>query len=186
MSQLSRFERLALPHMDAAFNLAFWLLRSRADAEDVVQESYLRAFRAFGGFTGTEFRPWLLAIVRNAAYRWLGDRRRSANVVSLEEVFRERNGDGPAEYLIADDGPSVEDRLILDAECGRVQRALGALPPMFREVLVLREVEDLSYREIAAISGVPIGTVMSRLSRARGELRKMLAHAAERDEPDAV
>lgn len=185
MSSLARFERLALPHMEAAFNLAFWLVRSRDDAEDVVQDAYLRAFRAFGGFNGSDMRPWLLAIVRNAAYRWLGNRKRAGNVVSLEEAFHERTGDGPGDYAIADASPSAEDRLVLDAERDDVRRALDALPALFREALVLREVEELSYRDIAVVTGVPVGTVMSRLSRARGELRRSLTHRMK-GEPDAV
>src|SRR5262245_36071756 len=93
MSTLSSFERLALQHLDAAYNLAFWLVRSRTDAEDIVQEAYLRAFRSFDGFRGDDMRPWLLAIVRNAAYRWMGQRRRSRNVVSLEEAHIGDPGD---------------------------------------------------------------------------------------------
>jgi RNA polymerase sigma factor (sigma-70 family) len=94
MGQLSSFDRLTLPHLNAAYNLALWLVRSESDAEDIVQESYMRAFRGFHGFSGTGAKPWLLAIVRNTAYRWLSNRRRSANVISLDEAFG-----GPGEAL---------------------------------------------------------------------------------------
>jgi RNA polymerase sigma-70 factor (ECF subfamily) len=186
MTSLSRFERLVLPHMEAAFNLAFWLVHSRPDAEDIVQEAYLRAFRAFEGFRGEDMRPWLLAIVRNCAYRWLSNRRRSGNVVSLEEAFAGNAGEEPGEYQLAADEPTAEQRLIGAAERDYVLRALAELPTAFREVLVLREIEGFSYREIAGVTGAPVGTVMSRLSRARGELRTALTRLIEKDEPNAV
>jgi RNA polymerase sigma-70 factor, ECF subfamily len=184
LSSLPQFEPLALPCMEAAFNLAFWLVRSRADAEDIVQEAYLRAFRAFDGFRGGDMRPWLLAIVRNTAYRWLSNRRRSGTVVSLEEAFAE--GGGQTADDIASDEPTAEERLIGAAERDYVLRALAELPPAFREVLVLREIEGLSYRDIAEVTGVPVGTVMSRLSRGRGELRKALTRLMDKDEPNAM
>jgi len=173
-----------LPCTEAAFNLAFWLVRSRADAEDIVQEAYLRAFRAFDGFRGGDMRPWLLAIVRNTAYRWLSNRRRSGTVISLEEAFAEGGGQSVDE--IASDEPTAEERLIGAAERDYVLRALAELPPAFREVLVLREIEGLAYREIAEVTGVPVGTVMSRLSRGRGELRKVLTRLMGKDEPNAM
>ncbi len=186
MSSLLRFEPLALPCMEAAFNLAFWLVRSRPDAEDVVQEAYLRAFRAFDSFRGDDIRPWLLAIVRNTAYRWLSNRRRSGTVISLEEAFADGGGEGAGAKQIATDEPTAEERLIGAAERDCVQRALAELPPAFREVLVLREIEGFSYRDIAEVTGAPIGTVMSRLSRGRGELRKVLTRLIEKDEPNAM
>src|SRR5262245_302947 len=112
LSSLSRFEPLALPCMEAAFNLAFWLVRSRPDAEDIVQEAYLRAFRAFDNFRGEDMRPWLLAIVRNTAYRWLSNRRRSGTVISLEEAFADSSGEGAGARQIASEEPSAEERLI--------------------------------------------------------------------------
>jgi RNA polymerase sigma-70 factor (ECF subfamily) len=184
LSSLPRFEALALPCMEAAYNLAFWLVRSRPDAEDVVQEAYLRAMRAFDGFRGDDMRPWLLAIVRNTAYRWLNNRRRSDTVVSLDEAFADGGGEGANQ--IATDEPTAEQRVIGAAERDYVLRALAELPPAFREVLVLREIEDLSYRDIAEVTGAPIGTVMSRLSRGRGELRKVLTRLIEKDEPNAM
>ena len=186
MSSLAQFEPLALPHMEAAFNLAFWLARSRPDAEDIVQEAYLRAFRAFGSFRGEDMRPWLLAIVRNTAYRWLSNRRRSGTVISLEEAFADNAGEGAGANQIVADEPTAEERMIGAAERDYVQRALAELPPAFREVLVLREIEGLSYRDIAEVTGAPIGTVMSRLSRGRGELRKTLTRLLEKDEPNAM
>lgn len=186
MAPVSRFEQMALPHMEAAFNLAFWLLRSRSDAEDVVQEAYLRAFRAFAGFRGEEIRPWLFAIVRNAAYRALNSRQRSANVISLDEALPGRAGDdGPAPE-IADPGPSAEELMIRSAERDLVRLALAELPPAFREVVVLREIEGLGYREIAEITGTVVGTVMSRLSRGREELRKALARKLAKDQSNAL
>jgi RNA polymerase sigma-70 factor (ECF subfamily) len=185
MGQLSNFERVALPHMPAAFNLAFWLVRSQADAEDVVQEAYLRAFRAFDGFRGVDVRPWLLAIVRNVAYRWLSNRRRSANVISLNEAF-ERNGEGAEAAQVASDSPSSEAQLIGEVDRAIVHTALAELPPIFREVLMLRELEGLRYQEIAEVTGAPVGTVMSRLSRGRSELRKVLSRLMEKDEPHAL
>src|SRR6516162_9041800 len=128
MGQLSSFDRLTLPHLDAAYNLAFWLVRSESDAQDIVQESYLRAFRGFRGFSGTDAKPWLLTIVRNAAYRWLSNRRRSANVISLDEAF---GGpcEEPAEAQIASEDPTPEARLLGEVDRGLVRSALAELPP---------------------------------------------------------
>ena len=186
MSQLSSFERLAMPHMDAAFNLAFWLVRNQADAEDIVQDSYLRAFRAFHGFFGSDFKPWLLAIVRNAAFRWLSNRRRSGNVISMDEAFAGHSGDEPTEIQIASDEPTPEAQLLGKIDRDLVHTALEKLPPIFREVLVLREIEGLAYREIAEVAGAPIGTVMSRLTRGRSELRKVLTRLMKKGEPHAM
>jgi RNA polymerase sigma-70 factor (ECF subfamily) len=186
MSQLSSFERLTMPHMDAAFNLAFWLVRNQTDAEDIVQDAYLRAFRAFHGFAGPDFKPWLLAIVRNVAFRWLSNRRRSGNVISMDEAFAGRGDESPAEVQIASDEPTPEAHLLGKIDRDLVRTALEELPPIFREVLVLREIEGLAYREIAEVSGAPIGTVMSRLARGRNELRKTLSRLMEKDEPHAM
>jgi RNA polymerase sigma-70 factor (ECF subfamily) len=183
MSSLSRFERLALPHLEAAFNLAFWLSRSRPDAEDIVQEAYLRALRSFDGFRGDDIKPWLLAIVRNAAYRWLANRQRARNVVSLDETLAGSRADA---HEMASEEPSAEQLLVSAVERDYVLRALAELPPAFREVIVLREFEGLSYREIAEITGTPAGTVMSRLARGRSELRKVLTRLIGKDEPNAV
>jgi RNA polymerase sigma-70 factor, ECF subfamily len=185
MSQRSSFERLTLPHLDAAFNLAFWLVRSAPDAEDIVQESYMRAFRAFQGFAGTDAKPWLLAIVRNAAYRWLSNRRRAENVISLDEALGGRSEE-PAEAQVASEDPTPEAQLIGEVDRGLVRRALAELPPVFREIVVLREIEGLAYREISRVTGTPLGTVMSRLARGRRELRKIMRRLMDEDKPNAL
>jgi RNA polymerase sigma factor (sigma-70 family) len=167
-----RFEQHALPHLDAAYSLAYWLMRDRADAEDVVQDAYVRALRAFDGFRGENMRPWLLAIVRNVAWRALAVRRRTTNnVIPIEAAYARAGEDEPEPMTIASNEPSAETRLIEAGDRALLTRALDALPPLAREVLVLREVEDMSYAEIATVLGVPQGTVMSRLSRARADLR---------------
>jgi RNA polymerase sigma-70 factor, ECF subfamily len=166
------FEQQALPHLDAAYSLAFWLMRDRADAEDVVQDAYIRALRAFAGFRGDNMRPWLLAIVRNVAWRALAVRRRATgNVIPIEAAYSRAEDDEPEPMTIASDEKSAETRLIEAGDRALLIRALDALTPLFREALVLREIEEMSYTEIATVLGVPQGTVMSRLSRARAELR---------------
>ena len=152
-----------LPHLDAAYNLARWLTRNDHDAQDVVQEAMLRAYRHFDGLRG-EPRPWLLAVVRNACFTWL-KANRPAEAEPLDDV--------------ADDAlPGPEAAVARSVDRRLLNEAIAALPVQFREVLVLRELEDLSYRDIARIAGVPIGTVMSRLSRARrllGESMRVVA-----------
>ncbi|HEY1709509.1 MAG TPA: sigma-70 family RNA polymerase sigma factor [Rhizomicrobium sp.] len=157
-----RFEAEAVPHLDAAYNLARWLSRSPADAEDIVQDAMLRAFRAYDGFQGGDAKPWLLAIVRNCWRDAAADRRRRAQVPIPEEE---------SQPLIATD-PDPENLAQSASEQRRLDGAIAALPEEFREALVLREIEDLSYREIATVTGTPIGTVMSRLARARALLRE--------------
>jgi len=186
MTERAEFERLALAHMDAAYTLAFWLLRSRPDAEDAVQDAYLRAYRAFRNFQGGDMRPWLLKIVRNVALRKLSDQSRSANVIPFDAAVSDRFGGERGALQVPADAPSAEDALVGAGEQAMVRAALAELAPVFREAIVLREIEALSYREIAGIAGVPIGTVMSRLARARAELRKVLARMMRRDESDAV
>lgn len=152
-----RFEQLVLPHLDAAYNLARWLTRNDHDAQDVTQDAMLRAYRFIDGLRG-EPRPWLLAIVRNACMSWLKANRPAelAGALDVEAAEAEPDrGDGP-DALVARE---VDRRML--------NEAIAALPPQFREALVLRELEDLAYKDIARIVGVPIGTVMSRLSRAR-------------------
>jgi RNA polymerase sigma-70 factor (ECF subfamily) len=181
------FEQQALPHLDAAYSLAFWLMRDRADAEDVVQDAYIRALRGFAGFRGEAMRPWLLAIVRNVAWRALAARRRTTNnVIPIEAAFSRTGEDDPRPLEIASDEPSVETRLIEAGDRALLNRALDAVSPLFREVLVLREIEDLSYAEIATVLGVPQGTVMSRLSRARAELRQRYSDIVQETGKHAV
>ncbi len=171
-SKQQRFEGAVLPHLDAAYNLARWLTRDRQDAEDVVQEAYLRAFRFFGSFHGGDSRPWFLAIVRNTCHDWL--RRRA--VFDQATPFDE-------EIHSAQHGPETPEALLLQrADRDALNQALATLPIPLREVLVLRELEGLSYKAIAAVAGVPVGTVMSRLSRARARLQEHLAAAAAREE----
>ena len=164
---LRRFEALVLPHLDAAHNLARWLTRDGADAADVAQEAVLRAWQYFAGYRGDNPRGWLLRIVRNTAWSWL-ETNRSGRVVSLSAA----RDDAAAALETPADEPDPEAALAGLQDRWLLNRLVGALPPEFREVLVLRELEDLSYKEIAEIVGVPIGTVMSRLSRARRLLRQ--------------
>ena len=159
-----RFEAQALPHLDAAYNLARWLSRSPADADDIVQDAMLRAFRAFDGFRGGDARAWLLAIVRNC---WL----------SLGTATR-RRGHTALEDTMADTGPDPEEAAIRSGQQRQLDAMIARLPVEFREVLILREMEDMSYRDIAGITGAPLGTVMSRLARARAMLRDMMKEAS--------
>ena len=152
-----RFEAQALPHLDAAYNLARWLSRSPADADDIVQDAMLRAFRGFDGFRGGDARAWLLTIVRNC---W-----RSAGAATT------RRGHTELDDALAAEGDPEETAIQTGAQ-RRLDTMIARLPDDFREVLILRELEDMSYREIAEITGAPIGTVMSRLARARALLRE--------------
>jgi RNA polymerase sigma-70 factor (ECF subfamily) len=163
-----RFEQLVLPHVDAAFNLARWLLRGRTDAEDVAQEALLRACRFIRGFHGGDARAWLLQIVRNTCYTWLEKNRPMELSMEFDEEIHLQACATPETLAIAGDD---RERLIL---------ALETLPPRFREVLVLRELEGCSYKEIAAITALPIGTVMSSLSRARRQLHSALVNPIQK------
>ncbi len=166
-----RFEAAALPHLDSAYNLARWLMKNDPDAQDAVQQAYLRAFRYFGSFAGTEGRGWILTIVRRTCYDLLTARKVGGAVIGL---FEDEGAGRMAD--IPDPGPDPETRLVRRRDFDRINRLIAALPVEFREVIVLREIEDLSYREIATIVGIPIGTVMSRLARGRGLLRKAYLH----------
>jgi RNA polymerase sigma-70 factor (ECF subfamily) len=166
-----RFEQTVLTHLDAAFNLARWLTRNDHDAQDVVQEAVLRAYRFFDGLRG-DARPWLLAIVRNSCLTWL-QVNRPAEISNFD--------DHPVDLQpIDENGPEIH--ALRNSDRRMLNEAISALPAQFREVLVLRELEDLAYKDIARIADVPIGTVMSRLSRARGllaESLKALSHASQ-------
>ncbi len=161
-----------LPHLDAAYNLARWLTGNAADAEDAVQEAYLRALRFFDGFDAASGRPWLLAIVRNACMSLHEQRRLAGRHEPFDEALHttaaELEGRGLA-------GP--EQAAVSRSERARIARAIAALPPEFREVLVLRELEGLAYKEIGRVADIPLGTVMSRLSRARQMLAGTLSPA---------
>lgn len=171
-----RFQQLALPHLDAAYNLARWLSGSASDADDVVQDAFMRAFRFFDSFRGDSARPWLLAIVRRTWYTEWRRRAASRETVAFDESFDDIALDGRE---VADTDPQ---RLLIREEDARfVHEALARLPVEFREVLILRELEDMSYRDIAAVTDLPIGTVMSRIARARRKLAAAL-HAMRPDD----
>jgi RNA polymerase sigma-70 factor (ECF subfamily) len=165
----ARFELLVLPHLDAAFNLARWLLRNPADAEEIAQESMLRAYKFFGGYHGGDARAWLLQIVRNTCYTWLEKNRRADLMTEFDEKLYPQTTGSPEALAIA------------AGERARLTRALEALHPRSREILVLRELEGCSYKEIAAITSIPIGTVMSALSRARHQLQLVLVNPARQE-----
>jgi RNA polymerase sigma-70 factor (ECF subfamily) len=167
-----RFERLVLPHLDAAYNFARWLTRDDHRAQDIAQEAVLRALRFFGGFRGENARPWLLSIVRNTYFGTLKALQREELRPDLDDESADSVGDAAYE---------LDPSLALERKWNRerVTRALERLPTEFREILVLREMEDLSYKQIADVAEIPIGTVMSRLSRARRLLAERLA--AEED-----
>jgi RNA polymerase sigma-70 factor (ECF subfamily) len=167
-AESQRFERLALPHLDAAYNLARWLTRNDHDAQDVVQEATLRALRYFAAFRGDNARPWLLQIVRHTGFAWLRQHR-PAETRSLDD---DEDGEDFEPAAPASDQP--DEAALRKDERAEVNRALASLPVHYREVLVLRELEDLPYRDIAAITEVPVGTVMSRLARARQQMRQAL------------
>jgi RNA polymerase sigma-70 factor, ECF subfamily len=158
----ARFEAIALPHLDAAYALARWMTRNDADAADVAQEAFLRAFRYFDSYRGEDAKSWVLKIVRRTCYSWLA-RNRSADVVSLEA--EEEFGDAVVTSAI-DTEALLESR----SDLRLLDRLIEALPAPLREAIVLRELHDLGYHEIADVTGVPIGTVMSRLHRARSRL----------------
>src|ERR1700733_9691059 len=166
-----QFEQVVLPHLDAAYNLARRLVRSPADAEDVVQEACLRALRFFDGFRGGDSRAWLLKIVRNTCYSWVKKNRPAELSDEFDETVH------GADSMVED----VEAKLVSRANTEQVRKALEALPAAFRAVLVLREIEELSYKEISDVTGVPMGTVMSSLSRARQRLREQLGAAAGKE-----
>ena len=176
MNERARFERQVLPHLDAAYNLARWITRNEQDAEDVVQEAFVRAMKYFATFKGGEARPWLLAIVRNTCWSWL-EKNRPADLVPMEpgaleaqlEALGQASGEGNPEVI-----------LLQSANRKLVNQALEELPVAYREVVVMREIEDLSYKDIAAIAAIPIGTVMSRLARGRDILRRAIGERMRR------
>ena len=163
--ELASFEEAMLPHMDAAHNLARWLLRNEQDAQDVVQEAYLRAFKSFGGFHGSNGRAWLLTIVRNTSYTLL----KKNHAVDLTTTFDEEI------HAAGHESASPAALLEHSEDAELIRTAMDELPAEFREILVLRHQEGLSYKEIADIAQIPPGTVMSRLARARGKLKEYLA-----------
>ena len=171
---LQGFEEVAIPHLDAAYNLARWFTRNEKDAEDVVQEAYLRALRHFSGFQGGDARPWLLAIVRNTYYTWF----RQNRMLEMKTDFDDEV------YMQTSDDLDPEMLLIREADSQMLRRALRSLPDEFREVIVLREFEELSYKQIADAVKIPVGTVMSRLARARGRLKQIIANDCNKEYAD--
>ena len=159
----TQFEQLMLPHLDAAYSLARYLVRDVHDAEDLVQDAYLRALRYFDSFRGGDERAWVLTIVRRTCYSWLKRDRDRPRSTEFDE----------AEHGV-ELGKDPEAQAVDGALRDRLSRAVEALPIEFREVVVLRDVQDLSYKEIASVLGIPLGTVMSRLARARRRLQAML------------
>ena len=166
-----RFEALLLPHMDAAYNLARWLLHDGHLAEDVVQDAYLNAFRFFDTLRGEAAKPWLLGIVRNASFDLLRQRGREPMAADIDVDIDWADEEG----VLGTVSHTPEAILLERCSTAQIDTAIAALPPVFREVIVLRELEEMSYQDIAQLVGVPVGTVMSRLARARGMLRTALA-----------
>jgi RNA polymerase sigma-70 factor (ECF subfamily) len=162
--QLARFEQVVMPHLDSAYNLARWLIGNEHDAEDVVQDAYLRAVKFFDSFRGGDARPWLITIVRRVSYDWLERNRAHQSLAVFDEELHGDQGDSfdPAQLALRHENREM------------VRQGLSELPVEFREMLVLRELEGLSYKEIATITNLPPGTIMSRLARARERLRLCL------------
>jgi len=160
--QVGRFEKVVLPHLNDAYTLARYVLRDEHDAQDVVQDAVLRAWRYFDGFHDGDPRAWLLSIVRNCCYTWLRSHRWERSTLSADDAAE------------VEDPRAADDSVIAKSESERIQTAVNALPPELKEVIVLRELNDLSYRQISEIIGAPMGTVMSRLSRARDRLANAL------------
>jgi RNA polymerase sigma-70 factor (ECF subfamily) len=176
MNGARSFESLVLPHLDAAYNLARWMVRDEAAARDVVQDAFLRALRYFDSMQGDQARPWVLGIVRNCCLSWLEAQQQRPEMLELDEQFLDT-------VAAPDAARSASPPEMLEARQQRLQvdAAIAALAPPLREVIVLREIEGLAYAEIAAIADIPMGTVMSRLSRARAELKAALAEFRKHD-----
>jgi RNA polymerase sigma-70 factor, ECF subfamily len=166
------FERTFLPHMDAAYNLARWIVRDDQDAQDVVQEAYLRAMRFAGGFRGGNARAWLLTIVRNTSFTWLKRNRGPDQPLEFDESV----------HLDDTEEAGLDADAVKKADQAMVRAALQELRDEFREIIVMREIEGLSYKEIAEVVEVPIGTVMSRLARARAQLARLLRAQIAKDD----
>lgn len=165
-----------LPHLSSAYNLARWILRNEHDAEDCVQDAFVRAYRAFERFRGGDGRAWLLTIVRNVCYSRLRDERGDASMEEFDE----------AAHGITRDRAEMAEHVWREASTEILENALAALPPRLREIVVLHEIEGFSYREIANVVSIPIGTVMSRLSRARGRLHAELSERFKMERPDGL
>lgn len=172
-----RFERLTTPHLGQAYNLALWLLRDPSEAEDIVQTAYMRAFEAFGNFTGNNAAAWVMTIVRNTAFNWLNKQKRNSNLISFEEAYHGSEHQHKNTFDL-----TPEEMINMVTTKTRVNDLIDRLPVEFREALFLREIEGYSYKEISEITQVPKGTVMSRLSRARGQLQKLVLEQQRREQ----
>jgi len=169
--KMKHFEESILPHLDAAYNLARWLTRNEHDAQDVVQESYLRAFRFFDGYRGGDGKSWLLAVVRNTCITWLRREKRDLTSEPFDELTHSSNHQAA----------SQEEKLVDTSRMTALRNCIEKLPLDFREVIVMRELEEMSYRQISEISSLPVGTVMSRLSRARKRLEECAGSKMEKE-----
>jgi RNA polymerase sigma-70 factor (ECF subfamily) len=168
-ARLARFEQTVLPHLNSAYNLARWLVRNEHDAQDVVQEAYLRAFRFFDGFQGGDGRAWLLAIVRNTGRTWMQQAAKNESAAEFDDDQHSRYAPTP--------GP--EAHMIRQSGIDAVRQCIEELPAEYKETLVMREMEEMSYKEIAEATAVPLGTVMSRLARARARIQTCLSVRAK-------
>jgi RNA polymerase sigma factor (sigma-70 family) len=167
----SRFEELIMPHLDAAYNVARWMTRNSDDAQDIVQEAYVRAYRFFDGYHGGSAKAWLLTIVRNTGYTWLRQNRAHEPVTVYDDALLD----------VPDFLPEPDARMIQSANQELIRKAIDNIPLEFREIVILRDLEGFSYKEIVEITGLPMGTVMSRLSRARGRLQKDVMERAGKE-----
>jgi RNA polymerase sigma-70 factor (ECF subfamily) len=170
-NDLARFEQAIVPHLDAAYNLARWLTGNDHDAADVVQEACLRALQFFGGFRGEQGRAWLLAIVRHTCFTWLKKHRKYQPALRFDEEM----------HSPASEATNPQQLVLREEDQQLLRQSLEELPAEFREVIVLRELEGLSYKEIADIAGIPVGTVMSRLARGRDRLQQRLTERLKKD-----
>jgi len=177
-----RFERMMLGHLDAAYNLALWLVRNPSEAEDIVQTAYMRAFEHFHTFNGGNAAGWIMTIVRNTAYNWLNKQKRNSNLISFDEVL---HSSGQHTHSTANE-MNPANIVASHASSVHLMEQMERLPVEFREALFLREIEGYSYKEIAEITQVPKGTVMSRLSRARGQLQNLLVEQQKRKQNRGV
>ena len=174
-----RFERMTLGHLPAAYNLARWLVRNPSDAEDIVQTAYMRAFEAFHQFSGNSAASWMLTIVRNTAYNWLTKQKQTSNLISFDEALH--GSETESSYSQYSNNMNPEEIMKIAASKMKVRESIDRLPTEFREILFLREIEGYSYKEITEITQIPKGTVMSRLSRARKHLHKILTDQQKRE-----
>jgi len=175
----AEFERIMMPHLQAAHDLARWLMRHPQEADDAVQEAYLRAFRAFDGYVGGNARAWILAIIRNTCMTRLSRLRSNSKVVLLDVATLDR--DPATAEALRDPARAADDMLVSENDRKRVHAALRKLPEFYREVLIMREFDELSYREISDVIGISVGTVMSRLSRGRARMRALLSDEEQTD-----